>query len=288
MKLYYVRGNQNLGDAVNRIVFEDVLGITVEDSDFYDADLFGIGSILAKAFIHDKPGSNKIRNWWRNRKKYVSVGKDNRPLGVFGSGLIRDESGALKAYRELDFIALRGEKTRSVVEKVLNRDLSSVALGDPGLLMNRLVRPIDKKKVKIGVVSHYVDKGNLLVQQLINENEGAVEIDIIGDPVETLNRINECELILSSAMHGLIAADSLGIPNKWIQISDNLMGGDFKFHDYYSAFGVKAEPWDLRTCDTYAVDVDAVKSGNSVSQSMVEQVNKRLLAAFDCWQKKRI
>ena len=40
-------------------------------------------------------------------------------------------------------------------------------------------------------------------------------------------------------MHGLIAADSFCIPNIRIILSDNIIGKDFKYNDYYSVFGIE-------------------------------------------------
>ena len=40
-------------------------------------------------------------------------------------------------------------------------------------------------------------------------------------------------------MHGLICADSLLIPNVRMILSDKIIGGDYKFDDYYSAFGIR-------------------------------------------------
>lgn len=35
-------------------------------------------------------------------------------------------------------------------------------------------------------------------------------------------------------MHGLILSDAYNIPNQRIILSDNIIGGNFKFRDYYS------------------------------------------------------
>ena len=48
--------------------------------------------------------------------------------------------------------------------------------------------------------------------------------------------MSQCEYIISSAMHGLIAADALGIPNIQLVASDRLIGGMYKFNDYYSSY----------------------------------------------------
>lgn len=34
-------------------------------------------------------------------------------------------------------------------------------------------------------------------------------------------------------MHGLIAADSLNIPHVWMKISNKIIGGNWKFNDYF-------------------------------------------------------
>ena len=48
-------------------------------------------------------------------------------------------------------------------------------------------------------------------------------------PVETfVDELCKCETIISSSMHGLIAADAYGIPNRWLMLSDKLVGGEFK------------------------------------------------------------
>lgn len=61
-------------------------------------------------------------------------------------------------------------------------------------------------------------------------------IDVRQAPLDTLQQIASCDFIVSTAMHGLIAADSLGIPNKWIEVSDKVEGNGYKFKDYYSVF----------------------------------------------------
>jgi pyruvyltransferase len=61
----------------------------------------------------------------------------------------------------------------------------------------------------------------------------------ITQDVETfIDEILECEFIASSSLHGLIASDSYGIPNVRLKISDQIIGGDFKFEDYYEGVSI--------------------------------------------------
>ena len=49
---------------------------------------------------------------------------------------------------------------------------------------------------------------------------------------EFIEEILDVEFILSSSLHGLIAADAWGIPNARVNIKGTLYGGHFKFIDY--------------------------------------------------------
>ena len=42
---------------------------------------------------------------------------------------------------------------------------------------------------------------------------------------------------MSQSLHGLIFADSLLIPNVWLDFGSIHIGGQFKFYDYFSTVG---------------------------------------------------
>ena len=52
-------------------------------------------------------------------------------------------------------------------------------------------------------------------------------------------KISGCTVVFSSSLHGLILADSYGIPNAHIIITNKLQGDTYKFEDYYSGVGRK-------------------------------------------------
>ena len=99
----------------------------------------------------------------------------------------------------------------------------------------------------------------------------------MGDPIKTLNKINVCETILSSTLNGLIAADSLNIPNQWIRVSDGVIGGDFKFNDYYSVFDLKPSVLDLREQSSLKINPVEIKSNYKINKDMIEIINQRTL-----------
>jgi pyruvyltransferase len=54
---------------------------------------------------------------------------------------------------------------------------------------------------------------------------------------EFVDQLCRCRVIASSSLHGLIAADAYDIPFVWISLSKRLVGGDFKFRDYFLSTG---------------------------------------------------
>ena len=76
-------------------------------------------------------------------------------------------------------------------------------------------------------------------------------IDICDEPRVLIRNVAQCENILSSSLHGLVLADSLGIPNRWLQAYGDVLGAGFKFRDYYSVYEIdRPEPLVIRTTDS--------------------------------------
>jgi hypothetical protein len=102
----------------------------------------------------------------------------------------------------------------------------NVPLGDLGLLASRiwLKQPA---KYNIGVVRHYVDHDEYPYADIV--------IDATEDVETVVQKISQCRCILSSSLHGLIVADSYGIPAMRIA-RDDVITGDWKWLDYKTAF----------------------------------------------------
>ena len=90
---------------------------------------------------------------------------------------------------------------------------------------------------------HYADRRDPRLERLRKAYpEDVVVIDVRQKPEPVIREIARCETILSSSLHGLVTADSLGIPNGWLRLSDRVLGGGFKFRDYYSALDLERLP----------------------------------------------
>jgi len=171
----------------------------------------------------------------------VSLGSilDNLPLEysglILGAGFKNDIE---RKFPCANILAVRGELTRDrlgLSEKAI--------LGDPGLLADRLLSRRQKKHYKVGIVPHFFDKDNEIIKMIKTNNYTTINIiDVQKRPKEVIKEIDRCEYVLSSSLHGMIVADSLGIPNAWLVLSDKVQGRGFKFYDYFSSFKESYDP----------------------------------------------
>jgi hypothetical protein len=81
-------------------------------------------------------------------------------------------------------------------------------------------------------------------------------------------------------MHGLIVADSFGIPNMRVIASESLMGGDYKFRDYYSAFSKnKYRAVNIRE-DVSVGLLETVKNGFEDLPREIVKIQDSLIRSF--------
>lgn len=223
---FWYSGRTNLGDVLTPLILERVYGVNPVLADKDKADLFSTGSILNYAL-------------WANL--------DDRtlPLQVVGSGFI-NEGPQLTPKFGIEIRSVRGYLTASRI--AANRHFPEPSLGDPGLLTPWLVQKnasalsarMSSNVIRhaYGVVLHYVfaNRDDLKVQ--LREVLGdVIFLDIQTDDIDGFAAtMQKCDVILSHSLHGLIIADSLGIPNVWLNFG-NLVGGSYKFFDYFSSVG---------------------------------------------------
>ncbi len=205
ISLYYFDKDKNVGDILNPYLIEKLFNVKcIQRQKGKSPNLLAIGSVMHEA---------KLSSY------------------IWGSGFI----STTDLPEKLDpkkIKALRGKQSVRLLSEKYNINLGTIPLGDPGVLMP-LVYPIKKdKKYKIGIVPHYVDKDK--IPDSVLSNPSVKIIDVQQEPEDFVNDLMECSNILSSSLHGLILSDAYGLSNKWIILSDRLVGGEFKFHDYYS------------------------------------------------------
>ena len=274
VKLFYA-DNNNMGDELSKIIVEELFHLKVEKKITVSSDLFAIGSILdGTVFNRKTPLQSLIK---------LILGRPNRtPVYIWGSGFITKETEGPFFYRKnIIFKAVRGKLTQEKAEEILGKEIHPV-YGDAGILASELVStelPIEKK-YKWGIIPHFVDKGHSAVEKLSENLENSTVIDVGSHPKDVIREIAQCEYILSSSMHGLIIADSFNIPNHHIVISDKVTGDNFKFRDYYSAFGLQHNFTNIVEKEWSIFSDEFMKETYKVTEDMVKKMKEDMENSF--------
>jgi len=187
---------------------------------------------------------------------------------IWGSGFISESGKIIKKPRGV--LAVRGPLTRN---KLLEQGIECPPIyGDPALLCSLLYKPNVNKRYKLGIIPHYIDIFDPLLNRFRNES-GLIIIDIESGIKDVIDHINECDFIASSSLHGLIISDAYGIPSTWIKISDRIVGSDFKFEDYFASIGRKDNKAMIITDSTTIDDICSIQSDSEVNIDLEELLN---------------
>ncbi len=274
-KLYYYRYNNNFGDILN-IDLLKFFNQNIKWTNKYKCDVIAIGSLL---------GSLITDNLTFKDKKNLFFSK---PLIIYGSGFVREETEKEYLLRKVEVKAVRGFLSLERLKKMKYAQIDkNVAIGDPGLLVSKIFDVTNmEKKYDLGIIPHYIDKNSPFLKNITVKN--SIILNINQEPIELLTQIAQCKNIISSAMHGLIAADSLGIPNVRMILSDKIIGGDYKFNDYYSAFGLKNhEKINLMENKFTDEDLVKIKENYKIKKETVEEIQQKLINVFPYKQKEK-
>lgn len=246
----------NFGDQLTPLLLQHFGFKCIPCPNFRFADVIGVGSILHK--VPDLFGGT-----------------------ILGAGFIHPEAKSLPNAKVL---LIRGLATKRLLGIQ-----GEVSVGDPGLIVDTIFPSINtlNQTWDIGIVPHYNDSKTSFVEASL-EWKGNLRvklIDVKRTPFEVVSEIAACRSILSSSLHGLIVADSFGIPNAWLQLSNNLIGGRFKFDDYYSALDEKRDPI---TPDSNDSPDDWLTHCRKPVKKKVEAVQQDILKAYNNFAKLRL
>ncbi|PHR93448.1 MAG: hypothetical protein COA80_13570 [Leeuwenhoekiella sp.] len=201
---------------------------------FYFDSIDNVGDLINPYLVNKLSGKKVHQVRSRSIRHVVGLGSmfhmANKKSVIWGTGIISDDVDFRKMTNCHSVRAVRGQLTKNILIEngVIRSDY--LPLGDPGLLMPDFYNPRISKQYRIGIIPHYVD----IDSNFFNGIENSVVIDVRQYPESFIDELLKCEYVVSSSLHGLILADSYGVPNKWVSFSDKITGGTFKFYDYYS------------------------------------------------------
>lgn len=216
---YGKQENGNFGDILNPHILRAVSGCEVVNAGRYgEGKILAIGSIL----------------------RWLAPGDH-----VWGSGMLAPAGLPKTCPEGVTFHAVRGPLSRKALLSI-GADVPEV-YGDPGLLVGRLLDvPKTGSDYEIGLMPHYADARHIRRSSVSGR---VLWIDVRAGVREVIAQVVRCERVLASCLHGIILAESLGKPARWVQFDGgaHLEGGSFKFRDYYASTGREADPIPMDT-----------------------------------------
>lgn len=222
------------------------------------------GDILNKNLL-DHYGVNYVHSNVHEKSNLFVIGSVARLATsgsiVIGSGAIRSTE---KYNQSVNFRSVRGPRTHEIVLR--SGGTCPKTFGDPALLLPRFV-PAQEKKYKIGATVHYQHQRRDIISRL--KELGYHYIDILNnDPIYVAKEISSCEKMVSTSLHGIIAAHAYGIPAAHLNVGIKLFGDGIKFKDHYEAMNLE------HSCDN--IDSLIFRTGTLPDLDAIENEIKKL------------
>lgn len=265
--------NKNFGDILNCEIFKKYLNVDLAVTGVDRAEVLGIGSLLECILQENKEVHEIIQ----------------KPIRIFSTGFGFAEGQhprrcavqPERSIRKIECYAVRGKLSLERLKKMTGDSLDKVVIADGGLLAACLLegKEVKEKKYRLGIVPHMADKDDGLWKKIEGQISSSKIIDVTQEPKKVLEELSQCETVVSSGLHPLIACDSMGIPNAWVKVSD--MPSDYKFKDYYSAFNVEREPYVKETICIQDELVEEIKKNYNIPMQLVEEKKQQLLRALE-------
>lgn len=212
MRLYWQRHLDNFGDRLAPIVVEHLSGkpATFEDRLQKQRHLFAIGSMLGSA---------------------------TRQTIVWGTGIL---TWQCQPAPEARLHMVRGPLSYSAARAAGAK--CPPLWGDPAAFVREIFPASTEKYNEWCLVPHFRERP-------IPPIDGVQILHPTGDPAEFCRALSSSCYVLSSSLHGLIAAHAYGLKAAWIKLSSHPKGDDTKFRDYLLSQSLNPEPLRLESLD---------------------------------------
>jgi pyruvyltransferase len=171
---------------------------------------------------------------------------------VYGTGYQFKNTKVNDNLKKETILQVRGPITRKLLIK------SGIQVkehyGDAALLMPLMFNPLKiKKKYKFGIIPHFNEDKEIIKKMQSKFNKDTKVIDIYcADAMKNIRsfiiQVLQCEVILSSSLHGIIIGDAYNIPSYCIKVSNYFNKkkcGYDKFNDYCLSVNRKFNLYEL-------------------------------------------
>lgn len=252
----YNGSRYNLGDSLGGVICSYLLkekGIEVDKEISKTKHLFTVGSNI---FGSSLKGNYQSATIWGSGLQSIP-----RRREAFCQRISR---------RKLDIRAVRGPLTKDLIEKFGHR--CPEVYGDPAILMPLIYKPDITPNYKYSVVLQFYHERKF---REVHPHERVISMNT-NDYKSVIDEICASEIIYTSSLHGIILAETYGIPAVFFRGLEKAI--DFKYKDWYLSTGRSHVPF----CDTFE---DAIKTAPPTIPQL-EQLQQGLLDSFpyDLWE----
>ena len=218
----------NWGDDINKYFFEYVTGRKVipVDIDFPSGRYIMIGSILSSFHLN-----NAV---------------------IYGTGLMTATSPLRGVPKRI--ISVRGPLTR---QALLENGIDCPEhYGDPALLLSLFVKPSQHKNNAVSIIPNMVTfrRYSPVIEELVTKHGcRLINMTSYENWNDIIDAITSSEFVISESLHGLIVAETYGIPSVWVEFinhDDYNNDWSFKFRDFYESIG-KHDMISIKLYDGY-------------------------------------
>lgn len=238
---------QNWGDDLNKYLFEYVSKIKILS--------FPFSKIRKNNHLTIFSLIGSILTFYRNDNKII-----------YGSGIIDPKKNIFGQPKKI--ISVRGPRTRGIlIEKGID---CPVSYGDPVLLLpvfyknnsiktqtGGIILNMGTELKQLDLLNTFIKKYNLKVISMTHYKKWT---DVIDD-------ICSCKYIISESLHGLIVAETYGIPNVWVEFKDHSDYWNFKFYDFFESIGKNEKILKINTENDIT---DALKKINTWKKGNID------------------
>lgn len=134
-------------------------------------------------------------------------------------------------------VSVRGPLTKRVLEE--HGIACPEVFGDPALLLPMVYNPKVVRTGRISIIANCgTDVSNGNIKRIIeSHNCNTVSMTDYHIWTDVIDEIVGSKCVLSESLHGIIVAETYGIPCLWVELIPHAEGWDFKFKDFYGSIG---------------------------------------------------
>lgn len=157
---------------------------------------------------------------------------------IYGSGLISPYEKITGKPKKI--YSVRGPLTREYLIKTGIE--CPEKYGDPAILLPLFYRPVRKLNTRGSIIANMGTdtSDNVCFHELCDRlNLNVINLVDYEKWTDVIDEIANSEFVISESLHGLIVAETYGVPNVWVEFKDHPNYWTFKFYDYFYSIGKK-------------------------------------------------